>query len=136
MRIEGTFVVKDFKPAGFQPALHISTGLPTDVWTMTKVFSGDIEGQSATIFVAAFDRQAGQGTYVAMESFQGTLLGRTGALNFVHSAATTGKDRTNEFFSIVSGSGTDRLQGISGTGGLTVDADAIHRIWFDCVFDC
>jgi hypothetical protein len=66
-----------------------------------------------------------------MESFEGSLQGRRGAFNFVHSAATSGSDRAQEFFAIVPSSGTGELAGITGGGGMAVDADGTHRIWFD-----
>ncbi|QRX96700.1 DUF3224 domain-containing protein [Streptomyces sp. A1-5] len=34
-------------------------------------------------------------------------------------------------FVIVPGSGTSELAGITGAGGIAVDADGTHRIWFD-----
>jgi hypothetical protein len=98
---------------------------------MEKHYEGDISGRSATLFTSAFDQAAGAGTYLAMESFEGTLAGRSGTFNFVHSASTTGSDRTDEFFTIVANSGTAELAGITGTGGVTVDGDGTHRVWFD-----
>ena len=56
---------------------------------MEKQFEGAVAGRSATLFTAAFDQATGVGTYVAMESFEGTVDGREGAFNFVHSASTT-----------------------------------------------
>ena len=65
-------------------------------------------------------------------AFGGRVLhGRAGTFNFVHSATTTGSDRSAEFFTVVPSSGTGELTGISGTGGLSIDADGTHRIWFD-----
>ncbi|MFB7266529.1 DUF3224 domain-containing protein [Streptomyces nojiriensis] len=69
--------------------------------------------------------------YVAMKSFEGSLNGRDGSFNFVHSATTSGSDRTAEFFTIVPSSGTGAMAGIAGAGGMAVDADGTHRIWFD-----
>jgi len=80
---------------------------------------------------AAFNPAQGRGAYVAMESFEGEIAGRAGTFNFIHSAATTGKDRSDEFFSIVGGSGTGALASIRGTGGMRIDADGTHSIWFD-----
>ncbi|MFI9824134.1 DUF3224 domain-containing protein [Streptomyces sp. NPDC052013] len=131
MRATGTFVVKAFVPTGLEPEPTVSTGLPVAVATMEKHFEGEVAGRSATVFTAAYDQSTGVGTYVAMESFEGTLCGRAGAFNFVHSATTSGSDRTAEFFTIVPTSGTGDLAGISGTGGMTVDADGTHRIWFE-----
>ncbi|MEU8794312.1 DUF3224 domain-containing protein [Streptomyces sp. NPDC048643] len=131
MRASGTFTVKAFVPTELQPNPAVSTALPVGVATMEKHFEGEVTGRSATLFTAAFDQSTGVGTYVAMESFEGSLCGRTGAFNFVHSATTTGTDRTAEFFTIVPASGTEELAGISGAGGMAVDADGTHRIWFD-----
>jgi hypothetical protein len=85
----------------------------------------------ATGFTAAFDQATGVGTYLAMESFAGTVDGREGAFNFVHSASTAGSDRTGGYFAIVPSSGTGQLAGISGPGDLAVDPDGTHRIWLD-----
>ncbi|MEU5595089.1 DUF3224 domain-containing protein [Streptomyces sp. NPDC020298] len=131
MRAAGTFTVSDFAPTGLTPAPAVTTGLPVGVATMEKRFEGEVSGRSATLFTAAFDQATGVGTYVAMESFEGALHGRGGAFNFVHSATTSGGDRTAEFFTIVPSSGTGELAGISGTGGIAIDTDGTHRIWLD-----
>ena len=73
----------------------------------------------------------GAGTYVALEAFAGTLDALAGTFVFVHAASTHGADRYGELFTIAQGSGTGELAGISGTGGLSVDADGTHRLWFD-----
>ena len=130
MRIDGTFKTKDFKPGVLSPSPEIQTGLPTGVSTMEKQYSGQIDGRSATLFTAAFDPASGQGSYCAMESFEGSLNEKRGTFNFIHSAATSGKDRSNEFFSIIENSGTGDLQGIKGSGGMRID-NGIHHIWFD-----
>jgi uncharacterized protein DUF3224 len=69
-----------------------------------------------------------------MESFEGRLDEREGAFNFAHSATTQGDGRDAEYLVIVPASGTGALAGIHGTGGLTLDADGTHRIWFDYDF--
>ncbi|GAA3049449.1 hypothetical protein GCM10017562_10160 [Streptomyces roseofulvus] len=63
------------------------------------------------MFTAASDQSTGTGTYVARESFEGTLHGRAGV--------------------IVPASGTGAMTGITGTGGLAVDPDGTHRVWVD-----
>lgn len=130
MRADGTFQVTDFTPAPVPPPA-IETAVPVGVATMAKTFSGDIDGRSATLFTAAYDQSTGTGTYVAMESFEGSLHGRSGAFNFAHSATTHGSDRAAELLVIVPGSGTGALAGLTGGGGLAVDTDGTHRIWFD-----
>ncbi|MEU4153251.1 DUF3224 domain-containing protein [Streptomyces sp. NPDC026659] len=135
MRADGTFTVKAFVPTGVTPDPAVTTGLPVGVARMEKHFEGGISGRAATLFTAAFDQAAGVGTYVAMESFEGSLNGHEGAFNFAHSATTTGSDRAAQFFVIVPSSGTGDLTGISGTGGIEIEADGTHRIWFDYELD-
>ena len=98
---------------------------------MEKVYEGEVSGRSATIFTSAFDMGTSVGTYVALETFEGRLGERSGGFAYVHSATTTGSDRRNELFVIVPSSGVGELAGISGGGGMTVDADDTHRVWFD-----
>ncbi|WP_067893437.1 DUF3224 domain-containing protein [Nocardia vaccinii] len=131
MRASGTFDVKSFTPTGVVPEPAISTGLPVGIARMEKHFDGEVSGRAATLFTAAFDQTSGVGTYVAMESFEGALNGAAGTFCFAHSATTSGTDRSAEFFVIVPASGTGDLAEITGRGGITVDADGTHRIWFD-----
>jgi hypothetical protein len=131
VRASATFSVLSFVPTPVTPDPAITTGLPVGVALMEKQYEGAIVGRSATIFTSAFDPAIGAGTYLAMESFEGSVDGRTGTCNFVHSATTSGTDRTDELFLIVASSGTGELTGITGSGGMTVDADGVHRVWFE-----
>ncbi|CAM5414067.1 MULTISPECIES: DUF3224 domain-containing protein [Streptomyces] len=131
MRATGTFTVSGFAPADLAPARAVATGTPAGVATMQKRFEGEITGHSATLFTYALDHATNVGGYVAMESFEGALHGRTGTFNFTHSATTSGDDRKDESFVIIPSSGTGQLTGITGTGGLTDESDGSHSIWFD-----
>jgi hypothetical protein len=131
VRASATFSVLSFVPTHVSPQPAITTALPVGVSLMEKRYAGAIEGRSATIFVAAFDQATGVGSYLAMESFEGSVNGRSGTFNFIHSASTSGTSRTDEFFTIVASSGTAELAGITGGGGMAVDADDIHRVWFE-----
>ncbi|RJO80243.1 DUF3224 domain-containing protein [Nocardia panacis] len=133
MRASGTFEVKSFTPTDVQPA--IPTGVPVGIAHMDKHFEGAVSGRAATLFTSAFDQSAGKGTYLAMESFDGSLNGAAGTFAFAHSATTSGTDRSAEFFVVVPGSGTGELAGITGSGGISIDADGTHRIWFDYELD-
>ncbi|MDQ6715453.1 MAG: DUF3224 domain-containing protein [Actinomycetota bacterium] len=132
MRTEGTFTVASFVAAELTPPpTAVELGAPVGVATMEKVYAGDVTGHSATIFTSAFDMSTGVGTYVAMESFEGLLDERSGGFAYVHSATTLGSDRGREFFTIVPGTGIGDLAGIKGGGGMAIDEDGTHRIWFD-----
>ena len=131
MRTEGSFTVASFEPAGVTPSREVRTALPVGISTMEKSYTGGVDGRSSTLFTAAFDERSGVGTYIAMESFEGALDGRRGTFNFAHSATTDGGARSDEHFVIVPTSGTGELAGIRGSGGLAIDPDGGHRIWFD-----
>lgn len=129
-RVEATFTVTAFEPVEIGPEL-VETAMESGVATMEKRYFGAVEGRSTTLFSSSRDAETGAGTYVALEGFEGTLNGSDGAFNFLHSASTHGEDRYGEFFAIVDGSGTSGLTGIGGSGGMAVDPDGTHRMWFD-----
>lgn len=126
-----TFTTSDFEVTDFVP--DVTTALPTGHLRMRKVYSGEVAGRSVTQFTSAFDQASGVGTYVALESFEGAVEGRTGSFNFVHAASTSGQDRADEYGLIVRGSGTGALVGISGTVSLTIDDEGTHHMTFDYV---
>ena len=113
-RSEGTFEVLGFTAAAVEPAVDVTTAMPLGVATMEKRFTGEVDGTSATWFTGG-QAPDGSGTYVAAESFSGTLDTLAGAFVFVHAASTHGSDRHDEFFSIVQGSGTGALAGLRRT---------------------
>jgi hypothetical protein len=132
MKATAQFRVISFDGTELTPAPGPSSpGRPTGVAGLEKEYEGEITGRSATIFVSAFDPGRGLGSYVAMESFRGSLHDRSGAFNFVHAASTAGSDRSGEYFAIVTDSGTDELAGITGSGGMQVHPDGRHEVWFD-----
>lgn len=134
MRVRGTFKTTDFKATSLAVVPPVETALAVGVHTMQKHFSGDVAGRSSTLFTSAFDPALGVGSYVAMESFEGAIGDRVGTFNFLHSASARGKERRNEFFAIVEGSGTGDLKGLTGSGGIAIDPDETHHIWFDIEF--
>ena len=132
MHLESTFTVTHFTPADVMPPDPVTTAVSIGVATLGKQFAGDVVGRSSTLFTSAFDPGRGEGTYLAIESFEGTVGGHGGTFAFVHAASTHGDDRFDEHFALVPGSGTGALAGISGSGALWVDADGTHRLHLDC----
>ena len=131
MHATGTFAVEAFDPIALDSDEFPQTATPVAVAIMHKRFSGEVSGMAATLFNYALDSEGEKGGYVAMEAFRGSLHERSGAFNFMHSATTSGSDRADESLVIVPSSGTGALAGIVGTGGITVDADGTHQIWFE-----
>ncbi|MEZ5098128.1 MAG: DUF3224 domain-containing protein [Nocardioides sp.] len=125
-----TFTVDEFVPGDWTP--EVVTALGTGHARMTKRFEGGPRGALGHAVQLLLDEASGVGTYVATESSDGTVDGRRGTFNFVHSATTLGHgERLHELFVIVPSSGTGELAGITGTGALVIDADGTHRITLD-----
>jgi endoglucanase Acf2 len=130
MRASCVFHVDELTPVDWTPP--VSTGVDVGHAHMVKRYEGAVNGTSVTQFSAAYDQASGTGTYVAMESFEGTVDGRAGAFNFAHSATTTGgPERLAELFVIVPASGAGELAGITGSGALEVDAEGVRRLHLD-----
>ncbi len=127
MHATSTFIVTAMDNTDFDP--EIETALTTGHAILRKRISGQIEGYSVAAFSSSFDPQAGLGIYVALESFTGTVAGRGGTFNFAHSAETSPEGgRGDAWFKIVTGSGTEDLAGIRGTGDIVIDPDGTHHL--------
>ena len=79
---------------------------------VVKAFRGDIEGESTAELLMAL---AGEGSaaYVGMERVSGRVNGRQGSFVYLHTATATGGSRSASW-TVVAGSGTGELAGISG----------------------
>src|SRR5436190_5585862 len=81
--------------------------------TIDKQWSGDLNGTSKGEMLTGGDFKSGSAGYVAMEKFVGLIGGRKGTLIFQHSASmNAGQGDLN--ITVVPGSGTEQLKGISG----------------------
>lgn len=129
MQAQGTFTVSDWTNSDGVPP--ITTAASVGHATMIKTCTGGIEGRASTQFIGALNTDTGAGSYVAMESFEGTVGGRTGTINFLHVASTHGADRYDEKLAIVPDSGTGELAGLTGTGSIVIDPDGTHHLILD-----
>lgn len=84
----------------------------------TKSFSGDFAGTSVLEAIMAGLEGGSARVYVAIERLEGVLLGRRGSFVLMH-AATSHGSAASLSLTIVPGSGTDELQGLSGSGEIT-----------------
>lgn len=92
----------------------------------TKTFAGDLEGAGSGLMLSCGDPGTGEAGYVAIESVDGQLSGRTGGfslqqLGMMHDGSQT------LHYEVVPGSGRGELRGIVGTFHLTIDVDGTHR---------
>jgi Protein of unknown function (DUF3224) len=130
--VESTFTVSDFAPIDWSPG--VTTGVPIGEINMVKTFTGDIDGRSETRFIGGISADQSTGGYAAMESFEGSINGLHGSINFVHIQIISGGTVTSMHVDIVAGSGTSELEGISGTGAIRVDPDGTHRFSLEFTF--
>ena len=96
--------------------------------TITKQFSGDLEGTGAGQMVAMMTQVEGSAGYVAMEEVSGTLDGRAGTFVLQHSG-TMNRGTPTLVVAVVPDSGTGELAGLSGTMTITITGRE-HRYEF------
>ena len=92
METSCTFHVEEFVAGEWEP--EIRTALGTGNARMVKVLEGGLSGQSVTQFSFCFDNDTGVGSYVATESFDGTVDGRRGTFNFIHLVRRENRQQT------------------------------------------
>jgi hypothetical protein len=102
-------------------------GTPPDApgrMTLAKVFHGDFEGTGVGEMLATM--APGQsGAYAALERVTGTLGGRRGSFAMIHRGIMD-KGAQELLITVVPGSGTDALEGVSGVFHLTIEGGE-HR---------
>lgn len=80
---------------------------------LEKDYDGGLQGRAVGEMLTSGQPQAGEAAYVAIESFAGTLDGRTGGFALAHYGQMhAGSEELR--VSITPGSGTGELAGISG----------------------
>ena len=81
---------------------------------VAQTFSGDIEGEGAVTWLMAYTAEK-YAEYVGVQRISGTLGGRQGSFLLTTSGAYDGSVAEGTW-TVVAGSGTDGLAGLSGTG--------------------
>lgn len=127
-RAQATFQITswDEKPIGESEAMPKLTRA-----TVTKSFSGDIEGEGSLEYLMMY-RADGTASFVGLERVVGRLEGRSGSFVLQHTGAFEG-GTARATWVVVPGSGTGDLGGLRGEGsfasghaeryGMTLDYD-------------
>ena len=89
-----------------------------------KTFKGDIAGTSVVEALLAGLDNGGPAIYVGIERFDCTVAGRKGTFVLMHSATQHGSGGSASW-TIVQGSGTGQLAGISGAGEILPNHDFV-----------
>jgi hypothetical protein len=90
-------------------------------YALVKQFHGDLEAISKGEMLAAGDPSSGNAGYVAIEQVTGTLNGHTGTFALQHIGVMDQKSLKLSV-TVVPGSGTGELTGISGSMTITHDS--------------
>ena len=92
---------------------------------ISRTFSGDLEGESSAELMIA--KSEGGGGYIGHDRITGTLAGRSGTFVFQH-MGLMGPDGVTNTGTVVPGTGTGELEGISGDGTMLADEDGNHSL--------
>ena len=107
---EGTFEAKTTP----LPADDATGGAAIGRYALSKQYHGDLDATSKGEMLGSGDPQNGSAGYVAIEHVTGTLKGRAGSFALQH-LGVMDQGKLQLTVSVVPGSGTEALAGISGT---------------------
>ena len=103
---------------------------------ITKIFHGDIEGESAGEFLMAYAREEGSAAYVGFERIAGRVHRRSGSFVLQHNATSDGpRGAQSATWSVVPDSGTDGLRGLRGEARIINEPDGGHTFTLDYDFE-
>lgn len=129
MRASGKFEVKLAPLEPYNRAPDAGLGR----MSIDKVFEGDLQATSRGEMLSAGSPQSGSAGYVAVERVTGTLHGRRGSFALQHSA-TMHRGTSSLSITVVPGSGTGGLQGLSGAMNVVISGGGGHSYEFD--YEC
>lgn len=113
-RATGTFDVK------LSPLEHSAGDATLGRLSIDKQLHGDLQGTSKGEMLTAGTAVKGSAVYVAIERVHGTLDGRTGSFALHHTGIMT-RGTPSLRVTVVPDSGTDRLEGITGTLDIIIE---------------
>ncbi len=99
-------------------------------FSLDKQFHGDLEGTSKGEMLSSGNPASGNAGYVALEKVTGTLQGRSGSFVLQHSASIKA-NVPQMTITVVPGSGTGQLEGISGDLTITFAPGGKHSYDFE-----
>ena len=124
----GPFTVE----SNFEPPFHQEDGVMLGRGTFSKSFQGDLVATSTVWMTYARTPDPAVASYVALEQITGTLCGKSGSFAVTHQAHKTAED-SELLITVVRGSGTGELKGLTGKMTIEIDADGGHSYTFEGV---
>lgn len=126
----GTFKVQSWDEETYDE-IEGGAGLASVITTQT--FTGNIQGEAAVRYLMVYTSD-NAATFVGMQRIVGLLGGRSGS--FVLQVSGTYADgQVQATWSVVPNSGTDELQGLTGTGGYPPHGQGEIRYTLDYDFE-
>jgi hypothetical protein len=92
---------------------------------ISRTLTGELEGESTAELLIA--KSEGGGGYVGHDRISGSLGGRSGGFVFQHEGIM-GPEGVSNSGTIVPGTGTGELAGITGDGTMLADEDGNHTL--------
>ena len=92
---------------------------------ISRTFTGDLEGESTAELMMA--KSEGGGGYIGHDRITGTLGDRSGSFVFQH-GGIMGPEGISNTGTVVPGTGTGELEGISGEGTMLADDEGNHTL--------
>jgi len=122
----GTFEIEDWKEQPY----HEGDGATLTRASVIKTFYGDVEGGSTAELLMAYGAKEGSAAYVGFERVSGRVHGRSGSFVLQHNAIMEGGEG-DATWTVVPGSGTGELRGISGEAEISNGPDGSHSFALD-----
>jgi hypothetical protein len=101
--------------------------------TATKSYKGDIEGEGKLEYLMMY-RTAGSASFMGLERVTGSVGGRSGSFVLQHTGTFEG-GVAKVTLSVVPGSGTGNLRGLSGEGKFSVGHQPPYSMTLDYGFE-
>lgn len=92
--------------------------------TVRKAFTGDIEGEGLVEYLMMY-RKDGTAVFVGLERVTGRIAGKAGSFVLQRTGVFEG-GQAKESYSVIPGSGTGELQGLTGDGTSSVGHGMEH----------
>ncbi|HET6335508.1 MAG TPA: DUF3224 domain-containing protein [Polyangiales bacterium] len=127
IRAEGTFEITVVQ----EPPYESADGVTLARASLSKKFSGTLEGSSTVQMLGAHTTVAGSAGYVALERLVGRVGTRAGSFVLQHNGWMQSGE-THLTVTVVPDSGTGELKGLSGSMSIRI-VDGQHHYAFDYV---
>lgn len=101
--------------------------------SITKSFTGDIEGEGALEYLMMY-RDDGTASFIGLERITGRVGDRAGSFVLQHTGTSDGSTAAASW-TVVPGSGTGDLRGLRGAGGFASGHAESYPMTLDCDFE-